>query len=116
MQSEHAWLIDGNATPRIVDTLQWTTDRAHAGVVFDPAAVSIGIPLPVGELHDESDWQLVHGAKTLALGQVKKLRSSEVQLVTVRAYTPPFQTPASQREWSGRFVWFDVAERFEARM
>jgi hypothetical protein len=119
MQTEHALLVDGSATPRIVDTLAWTTDRAHAGIVVDPAEpgspikLRVGIPLPKSsELHDQSDWQLAHDTKTLTLAEVVKLPASGVSPMTVRAYTPPFQTSISERDWTGRYVWFDAGARF----
>jgi hypothetical protein len=128
MQSEHAWLVDGAASPRIVDKLQWTTDRAHAGLAIDTGTkLRIGIPLPVisttrdddgteeHSLHAESDWQLSHGARTWTLGKVAKLPASSTHVMAVRAYTPPFQASASELGWSGRFVWFTAEKRFVRR-
>jgi hypothetical protein len=126
MQSEHAWLVDGSAAPRIVDRLEWTTDRMHAGLALDPGKkLRIGIPLPkhaAGDdgtddsgLHAEDEWRLAHGKKTWNLGQVSKLRAGEAHVMTVQAYTPPFKASASERGWSGRFVWFAVEKRFVRR-
>lgn len=120
MQTEHAWLIDATSQPRIVDKLEWTTDRRHAGLAIDLAPLRIGIPLPRApadddKLHDELDWQLVHAKRSLTLDQVAKLPATETHIMAVRAYTPPFHRSASEAEWSGRFVWFDAGKRFQRR-
>ncbi len=126
MQTEHAWLVEGSAAPRVVDKLEWTTDRTHAGLALIPGKqkLRIGIPLPKvtardedGDrgLHAESDWQLAHGAKTWSLAQVSKLRASNANLMTVQPYTPPFNASASEQRWSGRFVWFAVEKGFVRR-
>lgn len=127
MQTVHAWLVDGTSAPRIVDKLEWTTDRTHSGIVIDATSkVRIGIPLPVrssetddpdGErtLHNRLDWELVHGKRTFRLDQVAKLRTTEHHVMSVHAYTPPFQDSASTRGWSGRFVWFSAEKTFVRR-
>jgi len=124
MQTEHAWLVDGSAAPRIVDKLEWTTDRRHAGLALDPGTkLRIGIPVPKrtatrddeSALHAEDDWRLAHGKQTWSLQQLWKLRASEAHLLTVQAYTPPFKASASEQGWSGRFVWFSVEKRFVRR-
>ncbi|HEY5946035.1 MAG TPA: hypothetical protein VIV40_11120 [Kofleriaceae bacterium] len=123
MQTEHAWLIDGSSQPHVVDKLEWTTDRRHAGLAIDPSGkLRIGIPLPVqpksnddeGDhgLHNEGDWQLVHGKQVFTLAQLAKLRAEENHLMAVHAYAPPFQAPLSERDWSGRFIWFSVDRLF----
>jgi hypothetical protein len=111
--------------------LAWTTDRHHAGLAIDLGdKLRIGIPLPIRSqsendedededergLHNEGDWQLVHGGRAFTLAQVEKLRASEHHVMSVRAYTPPTQSSATQRDWSGRFVWFSVdTKRFARR-
>lgn len=118
MQSEHAWLIDATSKPRIVDKLEWTTDRSHAGLVIDFDPMRIGIPLPRvptddDRLHSELEWQLVHDKRSRTLAQVAKLPATEAHIMAVRAYTPPFHRSASELDWSGRFVWFGVDKRFK---
>lgn len=126
MQTEHAWLIDDRSKPLVVDKLGWTTDRSHAGLALDTSdKLLVGIPLPLssssdsGEdepsLHNEGDWQLAHGERTFTLPEVAQLPASESHLMAVRAYTPPLQQSASERGWSGRFVWFAVGLRFTRR-
>lgn len=127
MQTEHAWLIGGRSRPRILDKLAWTTDRHHAGLAIDLGdKLRIGIPLPIRSqsdsdeddhaLHNEGDWQLVHGGRAFTLAQVEKLRASEHHVMSVRAYTPPTEASATQRDWSGRFVWFAAdTKRFARR-
>ena len=123
MQTQHAWLVAGGAKPRIVDKLEWTTDRRHGGLVIDPGdkLLRVGIPLPErasttdddeDALHNELDWQLVHGKRTRTLAQVAKLPAQKSHLMAVRAYTPPFHASASDRGWSGHFVWFTAKNQF----
>jgi hypothetical protein len=126
MQTEHAWLVDGAAAPRVIDKLEWTTDRAHAGFAVDAFTgnrLRIGIPLPLrsesagddddASLHNELDWRFVHGKQTLTLAQLGKLKTSETHVMALRAfYTPPFDESPSERKWSGRFVWFTAAKQF----
>jgi hypothetical protein len=123
MQTEHAWLIDDTSKPVVVDKLGWTTDRSHAGIALDMRdKLLVGIPLPQSSssdsredepsLHNERDWQLAHGDRTFTLAEVAQLPASESHLMAVRAYAPPLQKSASERGWSGRFVWFAVGRRF----
>jgi hypothetical protein len=121
METVHAWIVD--ATPRVLDKLEWTTDRSHAGVAVDTSSgVRVGIPLPivVGDddeepgLHDDEDWRLAHGTRNLSLANVNKLPAIETPLASLPGYyTPPFQTPPSERHWSGRIVWFAAGKRFQ---
>ncbi len=121
METVHAWIVD--ATPRVIDKLEWTTDRSHAGVVVDASnGVRVGIPLPIGagsddgddHLHDDEGWQLAHGTRSLSLANVTKLPASETSLASLPGYyTPPFQTPPAERRWSGRIVWFSAGKRFQ---
>ena len=123
MQSEHVWLVDDTTTPRVIDKLEWLTDRSHAGIALDVGSkLRVGIPLPVPatdpdaiddeddeteHLHNQGDWQLIHGAKTYTLAQVNKLPATETHVMALRDfYTPPFSESPSGRHWSGRFVWF----------
>lgn len=122
MQTEHAWLLDDTQSLRVVDKLDWTTDRMHAGLALDVGSkVRIGIPLPVPgatddaaeSLHNESEWQLAHGASTFTLARLRKLPKTETHVMALRGfYTPPFQDSPSGRHWSGQFVWFAADVQF----
>lgn len=121
MQTEHAWLIDGKGTPRIVDTLAWTTDRKHAGLAIDATkTVRVGIPLPrrtkddddEGSLHNEGSWSLVHDKRSFTLDQVGRLPSVAENLMTLQHYTPPAHDSPTGRDWTGRFVWFSAGRQF----
>lgn len=117
MQTVSAWVVeDGPGGPRVVDSLAWFTDRVHAGFAIDTKTGAIGVPLPAGELHNGSDWHLRHGSEEIPLARVRKMRAFATPLAKVRdVYGPPMDVAPKEREWSGRFVWFDVAKRFERR-
>jgi hypothetical protein len=113
MQTEHAWLVvDGKHGPRIADKLEWTSDRAHAGLALDAKRLRIGIPLPARseQLHNGSDWKLVIGKRARWLSDVRRMRSAATHLADLPGrYTPPFNATPHEHGWSERFVWLEAA-------
>ena len=113
MQSEHAWIVDDSAgSPRVVDSLVWTTDRMHGGVALDLRdSVRVGLPLPdtVEHVHAASDWQLRHDARVVTLAEVQNMPASATRVRDY--YDPPDDGAPSSRHWAGRFVWFDATSK-----
>jgi hypothetical protein len=107
-QSEHVWLVeDDGGAPRVVDRLVWTSDRMHAGLALDPTKLRVGIPLPVGDLHAATDWELHHGKQKLSLEQLAHQAAPATNVMTLPGYyDPPNDDEPSTMHWSGRIVWF----------
>jgi hypothetical protein len=112
MQSEHVWLAGDEAGgPRVLDSLVWTTDRLHSGVVLDPSTPAVGIPLPdrAEPLHNPTWWQLRHSDRWFSFDGAMHLPTQQVDVNALRAYyDPPDDEPPPTRHWAGRVAWFNV--------